>query len=270
VRDPPAVEAALRAASLVGRVVTPDRLHALYQRVPARIRARVSGAPAAPVTAAHLSARDRAIRAFAARCAVRIAPSRWLARAAEAQGLGTVDVLPHGVDAPELAPRTDDAPDAPFVFLGTLSPHKGPDLVVEAHRRSGLTRPLHLYGPPGPDAAFAARFAARPLAQEEVWRALRGARALVMGSRWPENAPLVILEARAAGCPVIAPSIGGIPELLTDGRDGRMYAPGDVDALAACMRAIDADVPSPAPPPTFTTHLDGLAAVYTRAVAEAP
>ena len=39
---------------------------------------------------------------------------------------------------------------------------------------------------------------------------------LVMGSRWRESY-LVILEARAAGCPVIAPSIGGIPEIITDG-----------------------------------------------------
>ncbi len=271
VRDPPAVDAALRVAGVAGRVVPADRLHALWQRLPARWRARVVGARATPVTAAQLRARDRAIRSFAARCAARLSPSRWLARAAEAQGLGAVEVLPHGVDAPvATGPRTGDAPDAPFLFLGTLAPHKGPDLVVEAHRRSGVTRPLVLHGPPGPDAVYAARFPARPLARDEVFDALRGARALVLGSRWPENAPLVILEARAVGCPVIAPAIGGIPEIVADGRDGRTYAPGDVDALAACMRALDARAPIPRAPPSFADHLDRLVAVYTRAVAEAP
>ena len=37
------------------------------------------------------------------------------------------------------------------------------------------------------------------------------------------SVPLVILEARAAGCPVIAPRIGGIPEIITDGVDGFLY-----------------------------------------------
>jgi glycosyltransferase involved in cell wall biosynthesis len=89
---------------------------------------------------------------------------------------------------------------------------------------------------------------------------LASARALVLGSIWPENAPLVILEARAAGCPVIAPAIGGIPELVEEGVDGWLYPAGDVAALAERMLR-----PSPRgsrPSPTLDAHVDAMERIY--------
>ena len=92
---------------------------------------------------------------------------------------------------------------------------------------------------------------------------LSRARALILGSRWPENAPMVVLEARAAGCPVIAPRLGGLPELIEPGQDGWLYEPGDVDDLVRCLAAAESG-PAPAvrPPPTLDDHLDGLIRVY--------
>lgn len=262
VRDPPSVTWALRVAGRLGRHVDPAALHALWRRLPGRLRARVVRAPPGSVTPAHLAAREAAVRAFAARCAAIVSPSRWLADAAAAVGFPPVQVVPHGVD-PLPLPRD---PDGPFLFLGTLAWHKGPDRVVEAHRRSGVRRRLAVHGPPGPDAAYAARFpGARALEAGEARRALAGARALVIGSRWPENAPLVALEARAQGVPVIAPRLGGLPEIVRDGVDGWCVPPDDPDALAAALRAADAGpLPPVSPPPTFAAHLDAVEAVYTR------
>ena len=48
-----------------------------------------------------------------------------------------------------------------------------------------------------------------------------------------EAMPLVIPEAWAAGRPVVASRVGGIPELIADGKTGLLVAPGDVDGLAA-------------------------------------
>jgi glycosyltransferase involved in cell wall biosynthesis len=59
---------------------------------------------------------------------------------------------------------------------------------------------------------------------------MRAARALVIPSRWPEGQPLVMLEALAAGLPVIGSDIGGIGEVLADA-DPRTRVPLD-DALA--------------------------------------
>ncbi|MFZ5481737.1 MAG: glycosyltransferase [Myxococcota bacterium] len=247
-RDNRFVTGAMAAAAKVP--VSPDRLHHLWKRLPASLRDRVSRAPAPPLTAAQIRARSAALRAFARRCTL-VAPSRWLAREAERHGLGPVTVVPHGVD-PAPVPRTGDGP---FLFLGTLAPHKGPHLVVEAARRAGVA--LDVVGPDGPDAAYAAALPRRgSLAATDVPAALARARALVLGSVWPENAPLVVLEARAQKCPVIAPDIGGLPEIC----DAR-YPPGDVDALATWMRA---PPPSPAPPPSFAAHLDAILGVYKR------
>lgn len=273
-RDGPAVTAALATAGRLAPLVSPDRLHRAWKRLPAALRDRVARAPAAPVTEAHVAGWRARHLALARRCAL-VSPSRWLADAAVAQGLPAPEVLPHGVD-PSPLPRAA-GPDAPFVFLGTLAPHKGPHLVVEAHRRAaaghppdpdrrGVLAPLEVYGPPGPDATYTSALPHRgPLPAAAVPALLARARALVLGSTWPENAPLVVLEARAAGCPVIAPAIGGLPELVVPGRDGWLYAPGDVDALAACLRAASVTSPPVCPPPTFGAHLDALTRVYDRA-----
>jgi glycosyltransferase involved in cell wall biosynthesis len=264
VRDPPAVTWALRVAGRLGRHVDPATLHALWRRLPGGVRERVVRAPPGSVTAGHLDLRDAALRAFASRCAAIVAPSRWLAHAAAAAGFTRVEVLPHGVD-PLPLPRD---PDGPFLFLGTRAWHKGPDLVVEAHRRSGVGRPLRLHGPAGPDAAYAARFpGAGALDATQARRAVASARALVMGSRWPENAPLVVLEARAQGVPVIAPRLGGLPEIVRHGVDGWCVAPNDADALASALREADSGpLPPVSAPPTFASHLDAFETVYRRCV----
>ena len=58
----------------------------------------------------------------------------------------------------------------------------------------------------------------------------------VVGSVWPENQPLTIMEAMASGAAVVATSCGGSPELVVDGQTGRLFPPGDYNALASIMR----------------------------------
>lgn len=260
-RDTPRLGAALRAAGRLAPIVPPDTMHRAWKRLPAPLRTRLLAGPAPPLLPADLARRDAAFRALAGRCAALVTASRWLGDAVRRQGLGDPVFLEQGLD-----PHPGRAePDAPFVFLGTLAAHKGPHLVEAAWRQARLTRPLRIHGPLGPDPAYAAALPHHgPVPAAEVLPLLARSHALVLGSVWPENAPLVILEARAAGCPVIAPAIGGIPEFVTPGRDGWLYPPGDVDALAACLRAAHAARPTPRPPPSTGDHLDGLEALYRR------
>jgi glycosyltransferase involved in cell wall biosynthesis len=65
---------------------------------------------------------------------------------------------------------------------------------------------------------------------------------IVAPSVWWENAPLVLLEARAAGRPAIVSGIGGMAEMVADGRDGIHAPAGDPLGLADAMRRA-ADTP---------------------------
>ena len=267
-REGPVTTALSGAAGALSPWIPPERLHALYLRLPDRLRARARRRGTAPESASAAALRNQQVLAFYRSAALRISPSAHLARQAERHGLGPVEVLPHGVAAGR--PRIGGGP---ILYLGTISRHKGVDLVVQAWREAfpGGAPALALHGAAlEPDAALGHPIGA-VLDREGVARALCEARLLVLGSRWPENAPLVISEARAAGCPVVAPDIGGVPELVEPGRDGLLYAPGDRNALARALRAAVAAPPGPPrPPPDPAEILARLLGLYARARAGAP
>jgi glycosyltransferase involved in cell wall biosynthesis len=64
---------------------------------------------------------------------------------------------------------------------------------------------------------------------------------LVVPSLWSENSPLVIHEAYQAGVPVVGARIGGIPDLVEDGRTGFLYDPRSPIELVAALRRLVED-----------------------------
>jgi len=61
---------------------------------------------------------------------------------------------------------------------------------------------------------------------------------LVVPSTWWENSPLTVLEALAAGVPVVGSRTGGLPELIEDGRTGLLVTPGDAAALRTALEDV--------------------------------
>ena len=70
---------------------------------------------------------------------------------------------------------------------------------------------------------------------------LAAADAVVVPSIADESLPLTVLEAMAAGVPVLASRLAGIPEAVQDGVTGRLFEPGDAGALASLLRELAAD-----------------------------
>ena len=139
-----------------------------------------------------------------------------------------------------------------LVFAGSLIPSKAPDVLLEAVATLPPDRlTVDLLGSAGPyhgDSTYAERLAPMlgapvvrklgPVPHERMAQALADADVLVVPSVWIENAPFVIREAFAAGLPVIASDLGGMAEMVTPGRTGLLFAPGNARALAAQIRRL--------------------------------
>lgn len=134
------------------------------------------------------------------------------------------------------------------VCAGRLSPEKGQRFLVEA---LALLRPSGL----APHVAFCGDGASRPELERtarrlgvadrcrfvgfrrDLGRIFRAMDFLVLPSL-TEGLPNVLLEAAAAAKPAVATCVGGVPEVVTDGRDGLLVPPRSPESLAAGMERL--------------------------------
>ena len=138
-------------------------------------------------------------------------------------------------DMPEV--DVNGLPAPPFaLFAGSVQPHKGTAVLASAWRSgpppcSLVVAALDSAKEPWPEATTVLN-----LSRQEVLSVMRRSTVLVVPSLWPEPCPTVVLEAMALGVPVVASSVGGIPEIL--GRAGRTVPPGDALALRRAVKDI--------------------------------
>jgi len=259
-----------RTAGILGRVVPPQRLHAAWQAIPTRLRPRPERGVGDEEGEQQAVLRNRKMLDLLHRAHTVVSPSQWLADRCEAVAGIRPIVVRHGVDKAWLA--RSEASRHGVVFIGTVAAHKGPDRAVSAWRRACPEGrpPLRVHGPVQDVDLLQGHPAAGPLDHAGVRDALDRAQVLVAPSQWPENAPLIVLEARARGCPVVATDIGGTREILQHGRDGRLVPPGDVAALSTAIRELLQSPPTPAAPPDWDTQADRLIELLRQAAAGAP
>ena len=90
-------------------------------------------------------------------------------------------------------------------------------------------------------AELGLRDAARLLGtRADVPELLATAHCVLLASDY-EGCPLSVLEAMAAGVPVVATAVGGIPEIVADGETGLLTPRGDAQALARALETVLAD-----------------------------
>jgi glycosyltransferase involved in cell wall biosynthesis len=114
-----------------------------------------------------------------------------------------------------------------FASLGSIVPHKGVHVLIDAFASLPDDARLTIWGDLEADPTYVRHLRSRVrhpginfagcLEPEHVPGRLREADCLVVPSIWAENSPLVIQEAFAAGIPVLASGLGGIPEQLRAG-----------------------------------------------------
>jgi glycogen(starch) synthase len=136
-----------------------------------------------------------------------------------------------------------------FVFAGRLVPAKDLSVAIAALRHVPTAR-LVIVGD-GPERGRlealiaeagldgrAVLMGALPRSEAIDW--LRAGDAAVLSSAW-ENFPHAAVEAIAAGTPVLATAVGGVPEVIQTGVNGILVPPGDERALADAMRSVTTD-----------------------------
>ena len=157
-----------------------------------------------------------------------------------------ITVKPNSVKDPGPAP-VPWAERRGVLFVGRLSREKGLRVLLEAWAAgAGAGQQLTVIGD-GPERAEmqamsgdAVHFTGL-LPREEVLAHMQRAAVLVIPSTWYEGFPATLVEALACGLPVIAPRLGGFPEMVEPGLNGWLFPPADSAALAETLRAALAD-----------------------------
>jgi glycosyltransferase involved in cell wall biosynthesis len=247
-------------------VVVHTHLLALNYAYPLMIRYRT---PARVYTVHNLAEKDVGlrtapiVRALAFRYRVgRVVPVAIAeeVRASIQQLYGYPDppLIPNGIPTDEYAPNPDTRaqwrqahgiePRATVVtHIGRFAVQKNHALLVEAFAQVHSDAPLYLLLVGGGELENAVREQVAGLGLEsrvrflgvraDVADILRASDVFVLSSRWEGN-PMSVMEAMAAGLPVVSTAVGGVPELVREGETGLLVPSEDAGALAQALQAL--------------------------------
>jgi glycosyltransferase involved in cell wall biosynthesis len=204
----------------------------IYQRPPDDFAARAAAA-AAVVTVSEANARYIVTRFGVAR--------------------ESLHVIPCGIDVDRFTPGDERLIPPRVLSVARLVPVKSPGLLLEACavlRSRGVSFRCVLLG----DGVCRdeVQMLRRVLKLEEYVEVAGAVDQAQVLSRWrsasvgvlssvSEGMPLSLMEAAACGVPVVAPRVGGVPELVEDGVTGLLFPPGDALALADGMQRLLSD-----------------------------
>jgi glycosyltransferase involved in cell wall biosynthesis len=174
-------------------------------------------------------------------------------------GTTPVTTVDNAVDLEKFQPRIPGAGPPTVLFVGVICRRKG---TIELARASRMLRDqgivdwnLVVVGGQGPTARseydeIVAEFSRAGLSAslvgpeygDQVRQRLKSADIFVLPSHL-EGQPIAIIEAMASALPVVATSVGAVPDLIRDGFEGRVVEPGDVNALAEALGGLIVDQP---------------------------
>jgi glycosyltransferase involved in cell wall biosynthesis len=153
-----------------------------------------------------------------------------------------IAVVPNGLDVRPFESRTPNSRPRRVLVVANLRPEKGHDVLIDAAAEVLRRLPdaeFEIVGGGPERGTLEARAEARHVRRaftflghrDDVASRLAAAHIFALPSR-SEAFPNAVLEAMAAGLPIVASGVGGICELIDDNRTGLLVAPGDPHALA--------------------------------------
>lgn len=163
------------------------------------------------------------------------------------------DVIPNPADVSRFCPRRqeDPPPEPTLLSVGRLEHRKGMDLLLSAMHRVWKRFPQTRVCLIGSEAGLSHEHL-QAMAPREKWGLVdlpgvlphdqlpgryRRATLYVTATEF-EVLPLNVMEAMASGLPVVATRVGGLPELVEDGKTGFLVPPGDIVALSAAIERL--------------------------------
>jgi glycosyltransferase involved in cell wall biosynthesis len=284
----------LAARAVGARVIVHDHMTLGQALVPVRER----GPLAAKLARAYKQARAAAFNPWVD---VRVAVSGFVADSvieSEHVRPERMTVLENGIDISRFMSAESNGlraelgvGDGPLIVCASrLSPEKGVDVLIEAFPRVASPEAQLLLVSNGPDAAKCRALAERLGiggrvhflgTRSDIPRIFHAASAVVVPSLWDEAFGLVVVEAMAAGRPVIVTRGGAMPEIVDHGRCGVVVPKRDPAALASAIDGLLADPAraealGAAAQRRALEHyelgrwVDGVCALYNRFLPEAP
>lgn len=159
-------------------------------------------------------------------------------------------IQPNAVDAAFFAVEPEPVSPREIVCVGQISPRKNQNLLIQALQPLAAREGFQLIFYGGADRADPyvteffklveghpwcrfAGFADRPTLRGVLSRA-----ALLVLPSLEDNCPMTVLEAMAAGVPVAAAGVGGVPELITDKVDGVLFDPNQAESIREGVAAV--------------------------------
>lgn len=167
-----------------------------------------------------------------------IAPSQFMQQSiAHRVPENRIKQLYNGIDVNALSASVGD--EGYVLYIGRLVPEKGVETLLKAHANSANKWPLIVAGT-GPlldvlKAQYNPSIFVGHLAGDALKSMIEKAAVVVVPSEWYENCPMSVLEAMAYGKPVVGSRMGGIPELVEDGKTGLLYTAGNVNELTVVL-----------------------------------
>jgi len=178
-----------------------------------------------------------------------ISPSNYLKNVCVDFGIKKekIEVINNFIDLPNQNKEIEK--ENYFLYFGRLSKEKGWEVIVEAFKNIDRNFKIKIAGV-GDDYKYIKNEIDKnnlkekielvgPKYDEELYKLIASAKAIVIPSIWPENFPYSILESIALGKIVVCSKIGGMPEIIKDGVNGFLFNPGDHNELTNILTKIN-------------------------------